>query len=266
MKLRPRASQSIDAELCGDLARALAAAPSGVSFVYDALDRIADESGGDCVLILHETLVGRQAFRASRRPLESSWAERVASEAAPGLYCESGAFDRETLEGIIGLCTVALRLDVVGHDASHDSLTGVLNRRSFDEALDAAVAQSRRYGWPFTLALLDVQGFKSVSDELGHSAGDSVLRALGHALRAGMRAGDVVARVGGDEFGLILPNSAPELLPRLVDRLTDAVRSAVPGIPTELSVGIARSPADATEPQELYRIADSRLYESRLAR
>jgi diguanylate cyclase (GGDEF)-like protein len=93
-----------------------------------------------------------------------------------------------------------------------------------------------------------------------------VLRALGGALRAGMRAGDVVARVGGDEFGLILPNSSPELLPRLVERLADAIDDAVPGATARLSIGVARSPNDATDPTELYRIADARLYESRVTR
>jgi diguanylate cyclase (GGDEF)-like protein len=247
------------------LSRALAAAPSGVSFVYEALDRIADESNGDCVLVLHEPLIGRQAFRVRRRPLQGSWAEKVAAEAAPGLYYDNGVLDRELVDGIIGLCSVAVRLDVVGHDAAHDVLTGLLNRRSFDEALGAAVAQSRRYGWPFTLVLLDARGVRGAGEQLGQVVGDDALRALGAGLRAGMRAGDVVARVSSDAFGLILPNSAPELLPRLVDRLAGAINAAVPGTTAELSIGVGRSPVDATDPDELYRIAEERLHESKVA-
>ncbi len=265
VKLRPRASTTIDGELCADLARALAAAPSGVSFVYEALDRIADESNGDCVLVLHEPVVGRQAFRVRRRPLQGAWAEKVAAEAAPGLYYDNGVLDRDLVDGIIGLCSVAVRLDVIGHDASHDAVTGLLNSRSFDDALSAAVAQSRRYGWPFTLVLLDASGLRADGDRRGDGSGEDALRALGTALRAGMRAGDVVARVSAEMFGMILPNSNPELLPRLVDRLADSVDAAVPGHAGDLSIGVARSPADAIEPDELYRIADARLHESKVA-
>lgn len=85
-----------------------------------------------------------------------------------------------------------------------DPLTGVANRRTFDEALFAAVERARQLERPLSLLYLDVDWFKRINDTHGHILGDEVLRCLGRALAAGVREGDVVARIGGEEFAVIL--------------------------------------------------------------
>ena len=87
--------------------------------------------------------------------------------------------------------------------ADHDPLTGVLNRRRFEEAVDRAASRARR-GRSSALMLFDVDGFKQVNDTLGHSAGDEVLSGLAHCIQQQLRAEDVLARVGGDEFAALL--------------------------------------------------------------
>lgn len=96
------------------------------------------------------------------------------------------------------------------HDAMTDPLTGLANRRHFDVALEGRLANLRRYGWPFGLLMLDVDHFKRVNDEHGHDAGDAVLRIVAATLVGGVRAGDLVARWGGEEFA-VLVEAADEL-------------------------------------------------------
>jgi diguanylate cyclase (GGDEF)-like protein/PAS domain S-box-containing protein len=92
------------------------------------------------------------------------------------------------------------------HLADHDDLTGLINRRRFQEELQRHLAEGRRYGLTGALLVLDLDGFKEVNDSHGHSAGDRVLCAVADALRTRLRASDVVARLGGDEFAVLLWN------------------------------------------------------------
>src|SRR5579883_2102251 len=116
------------------LAAELARAPSGVGFIYDALDRlIEDFELTDAVLVLQSSATGRQAFRGGRRAVRGSWAVERASRSTPGLYTDPVILQPETAEALANLCAVALRLDLLSHDATHDPLTGLLNRRSFDD-------------------------------------------------------------------------------------------------------------------------------------
>jgi len=97
------------------------------------------------------------------------------------------------------------------HLADHDPLTGLLNRRGFERALEAHVARTRRYGAAGALLLVDLDGFKHINDTLGHHAGDQLIVACGSALRERLRETDVLARLGGDEFAVLLPvESGPE--------------------------------------------------------
>ena len=94
------------------------------------------------------------------------------------------------------------------NDSRRDHLTGLANRRSWDERLDDELERSNRTGEPVSVALLDLDGFKAVNDRGGHQAGDSVLQEFARSWQRIMRsAGDFVARLGGDEFGLLAPGS-----------------------------------------------------------
>ena len=138
-----------------------------------------------------------------------------------------------------------------------DPLTGVGNRRAFDNDLGAELAHAARHGGHVTLAVIDVDGLKAVNDRLGHPAGDDLLRRTAGALRAAARRGDRAYRLGGDEFAVILRDAV------LVD--PDALRSRLEGSGAPpVSVGTATAPPDL--PESLLERADARLYEGRRAR
>src|SRR6185503_8856200 len=91
--------------------------------------------------------------------------------------------------------------------AERDTLTGMHNRRAFDEYLNGEFARFERYRRPFAVVLLDIDHFKAINDTYGHEAGDDVLRLLGAALRESLRDVDLAARYGGEEFAIILPET-----------------------------------------------------------
>ena len=242
----------------------LAESDTGIEFVYRSLERVRDRSRADDVLvILDETPLGRQAFRAARDPIETSWARDLIRTGDAGLHSTPNTIDPAVAASVANLCSLALRLDVARHDSLHDPLTGLLNRRAFDELLAASCARSERYGWTFALVMIDLDHFKSVNDRLGHVAGDAALRAVGAELRSRLRAGDAAARIGGDEFALLLPSVEGSIVPELVRRLEHAVEDAVPQASISFTVGAAQAPADAVDSRLLYRIADQRLYEGK---
>ena len=240
----------------------LADSETGIEFVYRSLNRLRDRSNADDVLIIvDEPPLGRQAFRAGRDPVESNWARELIRSGDVGLHATPVDIDEAVASSVVSLCSIAVRLDVARHDSLHDSLTGLLNRRAFDDLLFSSCARSDRYGWNFTLVLIDLNHFKAVNDRLGHPAGDATLCAVGRELRNRLRVGDAAARLGGDEFALLLPNAHPDDVPELARRLELAVDDAVPDAHVTFAVGSATAPIDAVDPRLLYRIADQRLYE-----
>ncbi|HKZ52213.1 MAG TPA: diguanylate cyclase [Candidatus Acidoferrales bacterium] len=104
--------------------------------------------------------------------------------------------------------------------ALRDPLTGLYNRRAVEEQLQAEFARSDRHDYPLAALLLDVDGLKAINDHYGHPAGDQVLRAFAQRLRKAVRSSDLPARMGGDEFIVVLPECTPELVPRVVARLS----------------------------------------------
>ena len=244
-----------------DLAAGVATTESGIALIYRALDALVDQFElDDAAVVLEEPGLGRQVFCAGRRPLGPDDEELLTS--SPGLYTqpalEDHGFDRSLM---LSLCVLALRLDVLRYDAWHDPLTGLYDRRSFDRLLEMAISRSNRYGWPFTLVILDLDHFKQINDREGHQAGDASLRELGERFRRALRFGDNASRIGGDEFAMILPNTEPDLVPTLLDRVMNA-----PGFEREcpsFSFGVAQCPQEATEFDELVRLADTRLYEAK---
>lgn len=130
-----------------------------------------------------------------------------------------------------------------------DPLTACVNRRGFDQALAREAARTTRAGSELALLAIDVDHFKTVNDTLGHLAGDAVLRQIGALLLHAARAGDVVARTGGEEFTLVLPDTSASGAYQLATRLCDAIREHVFSAGTEpigltVSIGVAASDAD----------------------
>ena len=123
-------------------------------------------------------------------------------------------------------------MEVLRYDSWHDPLTGLFDRRSFDRLLEMSVARSLRYHWPFTLVVIDLDGLKQINDTEGHAAGDAALQALSERFRRVLRFGDNAARIGGDEFAVILPNTDPDDVPTLLERIgvQPARRPAVPRV------------------------------------
>lgn len=145
------------------------------------------------------------------------------------------------------------------HMARVDPLTGLANRRAFDEAFESALQAGRT----FTVLLTDVDFFKRINDQFGHTTGDRVLRELAAHLSAVVRSGDCLARIGGDEFALVAVGSAT----RLRDVLREAGLQVDAGDgPVSLTVAAAVYPADGDDRATLLRALDRRLHEIKDAR
>ncbi len=150
------------------------------------------------------------------------------------------------------------------HIADHDSLTSLLNRRRFREELDTQIALKRRYGGAGALMLLDVDGLKQINDTRGHGAGDAVLRRVGETLRLRVRSTDVVARLAGDEFAVMLPNSDPGEAENLGHSLIELLRAEeVAGITIAASIGITTFNADSGTPEDVLAAADAAMYSAK---
>jgi diguanylate cyclase (GGDEF)-like protein len=149
-----------------------------------------------------------------------------------------------------------------------DGLTQVHNKRYFEDALDREVARCVRYSRSFGLVMFDIDHFKQVNDTHGHLAGDEILRGLGHAVRTRVRRNDVVARVGGEEFAVLLPESDLEGAIAFGEKLRSVVEStrfSFEGthIPVTISVGAAGWRPDYDAGLDLMKVADGRLYEAK---
>ncbi len=147
--------------------------------------------------------------------------------------------------------------------ASTDGLTGLANRRTFDEVLDRELARARRSDGRLSIVLIDIDRFKQLNDTYGHLAGDDVLRGLGKALRSCARDYDTVTRFGGEEFAAILPGCSSRLALQVAERLRHSVETADTIIPVTVSCGIATYPGDGLEPRSLVAAADAALYASK---
>jgi diguanylate cyclase len=174
----------------------------------------------------------------------------------------------------IGMLLVLLEIQVASNEwhGFHDELTGLPNRRSFENCLAQTLERSERSGTRTALVMIDLNGFKEINDSLGHDVGDQLLRNVAHSLRQTIRASDFLARLGGDEFIIIASDlpAGPEgkvITEACHVRVTEALHKPfrVGGMTLSISgsIGIAVYPDDTTEEVLLRRLADQRMYEQK---
>ena len=159
--------------------------------------------------------------------------------------------------------------ETMRYSATHDSLTGVMNRREVNEVLRRELARSKREGVPLAIALVDLDRFKSINDELGHAFGDQALREVAERLRSGLRVYDSVGRYGGEEFLLVLPGC--DLSSALAR--AEQIRAAIAATPVKtvskhrsvtVSMGVAVSEGSGElEAERLLNQADVALYDAK---
>ena len=151
------------------------------------------------------------------------------------------------------------------HAANTDALTGLHNFRYFYDRLEEEIARAERRGTPLAVAYFDIDGLKRVNDSHGHIAGDAVLRTLGSAIDSHVRAEDVPARYGGDEFAIVMPETARDEAEKVVGRLMDLLDTTRIDLGDERSIamparswGVSSYPTDGTSAKELVENADTR--------
>lgn len=183
----------------------------------------------------------------------------------------SGGRDAESLWMMVDITQSKAHEARMERAALHDALTGLPNRLLLADRLRQAIAAAERNGLVFSLAYLDLNGFKQVNDTQGHDAGDEVLKAVAARLQAGLRASDTVARLGGDEFVVLLNPQQPApdadlVLNRLLDALGEPiVLSNGTTVSVGSSLGLAHFPADGRTPDALMRRADEAMFANKRA-
>jgi diguanylate cyclase (GGDEF)-like protein len=187
---------------------------------------------------------------------------------------ETDPFSAEARKNASVCAAVCAELLALGADLArlesetrHDFLTGLLNRSYFEHALPAEIERSKRSGSGFSLVFMDLDGFKRFNDSFGHRRGDEFLRRVGTTLTESLRAADTATRYGGDEFGLILPETSPDQAATTLTRIKERIEAAAGLVSAEsmvsASFGLAYFPGDGTNSEQLIAIADSRLYHAK---
>lgn len=181
----------------------------------------------------------------------------------PALYAGIGLFT------LLGFALDAIRDST--ELALSDGLTGLLNRRAFDRELYVAVARAERFQRGLSLIVMDIDNFKVLNDRFGHPAGDAVLRSVARTMEEQSRRVDVAARIGGEEFALILPDTPTAAALRLAERLCRAIdqrgtrRVGNPEITVSASLGVASIEDTGTDAEALYHAADNAMYAAKAA-
>jgi diguanylate cyclase (GGDEF)-like protein len=160
---------------------------------------------------------------------------------------------------------ISALVDVLADSARTDALTGLRNRRAFEETLDVELERAARTGQPVALVIADLDHFKAVNDQYGHPVGDSVLRQAGQTIGEHVRRGDVAFRIGGEEFAVVAPGADAATAHLLAERLRRAVGDALQKMPgaVTVSLGVAAYPEHGPDAVAVMANADAACYQAK---
>jgi diguanylate cyclase (GGDEF)-like protein/PAS domain S-box-containing protein len=210
---------------------------------------------------IEEALRAKRAFHVAYRLRTAAGQVRWASEHGRGLFSRRGALT--AVEGYISDITEQkLAEQLLAEQAIRDALTGLYNRRFFDERIEAELARASRNRHSVAFLMCDLDYFKSVNDAHGHQVGDEVLRAVAGAILSSTRGSDLIVRWGGDEIVVVLAETNESGGRIVAQRIRRAVRrlSEMRGIRFDISMGIAVFPTHGESVDQLIRLADRALY------
>ncbi len=258
--------------------------------VNPAFERVtgysADEVRGRNPALLSSGRQGRDFYVDMWAAIERAgeWQGEVWNRRRDGaIYCEWLSITRlRDTDDVAASGYIAMFIDItdrknaealVRWQADYDALTRLPNRRLLLDRIDQAARLAQRHrgdtelgGMPVggAVLLLDLDHFKEVNDTLGHLAGDALLQEVATRLQGALRASDTVGRLGGDEFAVLLPNMAPEAVPAVIEKLRVALAQPyqLEGrlVPLSASIGVTVFPNDASDPNDLMRMADTAMY------
>ena len=173
-----------------------------------------------------------------------------------------------TLTGLVA--SVVVRLQRLRVESNTDRLTGLYNRAYFEEVLDAEIRRSKRYLRPFAVAMIDIDHFKLFNDTYGHAAGDQALRVAAQVLQREVRRSDLVARYGGEEMVVVMPETTLNAARARLETIREALASEALEVPRRgkrvnmtVSAGVAVWPSDGDNADDLVHTADARLYHAK---
>ncbi|MFC1913791.1 diguanylate cyclase [Chloroflexota bacterium] len=184
----------------------------------------------------------------------------------PNAYDEKNIMVLEQLSSQIAMHVENARLYArVEEKARIDELTGLFNRRSLDEMMIAEIGRHSRYGGLFSLIILDLDTFKIFNDNYGHLEGDKLLKQIGDVVKGAIRTADQAFRYGGDEFAILLPQTAIDAARRVAERVRKHItlKTKTGHIPITASLGLASWPSDGISPTDIMAAADAALYNAK---
>ncbi len=181
------------------------------------------------------------------------------------LLLQAGAHALLFLIVILILDVVIVKFDTVQQQADQDPLTGALNKGAFGRMLRHHLRLARRAGWPVTLAYVDLDRFKALNDTCGHSEGDRALKQVATTMRQTLRESDIVGRVGGDEFAIVLMNTRPDDVVNLMEAIRTALRDRFSSwpVPVTCSIGAVTFVDPPLDEKAALSAADNLMYQAK---
>lgn len=255
-----------------------------VIYVNPAFTRITGYEAADAMGLPAAFLLGfGDDYNSYRQMLDSLgtddahvWIARMSNKTGTAFWCEYALApvrdeDRSITHYVVSVSDVTERLNYeqrLSHQATHDALTGLANRTLFADRVTRAISHAQRYGQYVAIVLVDLDNFKYVNDTLGHAVGDQLLKVAAERLRECVRGIDTVARMGGDEFVLILTELAnPNEIEAVLRRITDLIAAPylLDGHESHISCSAGASfyPKDGMDAEELLKNADAAMYQAK---